>query len=155
MIATKKALVFQFNIRATTWWIASQILSLVMYTWIVCLNIGKLFAIVPQNEGAKMHAKGKRVVNSFMALCILGIYFATIFAFGSDDVDTIKSHYGGYKSMMERIEGETGIWLAEYSKEQLMAMRATYITLLVLGFLVFMSLACYMKLRGEANSIHP
>ena len=114
MIVVKKSLVFQLNVRATAWWIASYSFSFFMFVKDIGTNVGKLLALSPK----EINIKNSILFKIFVLLVCLGLYFTVIFAFAPEP----SKYFEDDKDIISFLEKQTGIWLAEYTKEQLSMM---------------------------------
>ena len=80
MIAVKKLLIFQFNIRATGWWIASYSFSYIMFLKDFGMNIGKIMALSSSRE---VSFRNSIFFKIFLGLVSIGFYFGLMFGFQS------------------------------------------------------------------------
>ena len=118
MIAVKKSLIFAGNVRATTWWIFSFSFSFIMFVQSVGSNVGGLLAIRPNENDVTMR---NSIYTKFaLFICCLALYFVLLFAFKPPEVPYIGEEN---KPAIEILEDKTGIWLAEYSKANIVQMQ--------------------------------
>ena len=95
MIAVKKLLIFQFNTRATVWWIASYGFSFFMFVKDIGTNVGKLLVLNPKVVNFRQGCCFKM----FVLLVCLALYFTVIFAFASPE-----TRFGNQKDIIQMLE---------------------------------------------------
>ena len=138
MIAVKKLLIFQFNVRATGWWIASYSFSFFMFVKDIGMYMGKLLV----TQGQTYNLRNSMGCKIFVILVSTALYFGVIFGFSSP-----SNRFGYSVNIMAMIEEETGIWFADYSKEDISRLLMASIVLMGCSLLVFCCVTCYYHVQ--------
>ena len=84
-----------------------------MFVKDIGFNAGKLLALSPK----VISLRNERCFKIVVLVVCLGLYLTVLFAFASPE-----TRFRGQKDIIGMLEVQTGIWLAEYTKEQLALM---------------------------------